>query len=177
MRNITFGERYQSSLLHRTHDDSIFLFHIKSSVCDTNRWWESFHVESVFDRDWNTKQRVQKLVNLLLRIIESPVTFLGWLPDFIALLCQFDGIVEVDFCDKVQSQPDGGCTPTVNGSQLFRGDFLVVEFIDDLLQRQTSGSVDGVLCDIFWSDDFLEWIKTFLDGLMSLLDFSLSDIF
>lgn len=54
---------------------------------------------------------------------------------------------------------------------------MVVEFIDDLLQRQTSDSVDGVLSDIFLIDDFLERFKTFLDGLLSLLDFSLSDIF
>lgn len=54
---------------------------------------------------------------------------------------------------------------------------MVVEFIDDLLQRQTSDFVDGVLSDIFLIDDFLERFKTFLDGLLSLLYFSLSDIF
>lgn len=46
---------------------------------------------------------------------------------------------------------------------------MIVELVNYLLQRQTSDSVDGVLSDLFLSDDFLKHVETFLDSLVSLV--------
>ena len=169
MSDIALCKWDQASFFHCAHNHSIFLFLIESSMCDTNCWWQSFHIKSIFDWDRYTKQRMQKLINLLFRVLECPVTFVWWLSDIITMLSLFDGFFEVDLSNQIQAKTDCGCTPTVNGSELFWGDFVIVELVNYLLQWQTSDSVDGVLCDLFLSDDFLKHVETFLDSLVSLV--------
>lgn len=143
-------------------------------MSDANRRWQSFHVKRVFDWDWDPKQRVQKVINFLIRVLESPITLFCCFSDFITLFSLFDGFLKVDFCDEIQTETDCGCTPAVNGGELFGGDFEVVEFLNNIFERKASDSFNGVFSNIFLSNYFLKHLEIVLNCLLSFIKFSFS---
>ena len=58
---------------------------------------------------------MQKLPDLVLGVLESPVTFLAFFPDPVTFLGLSDCVGKVDLGDQAEPQTDGGSPVAENG--------------------------------------------------------------